>query len=320
MHPEHPAPGADSTSARPAPGQPDAPFGRTLTAMVTPFTADGALDTDAAAALAAYLVDEGRNDGLVISGTTGESPTTTDEEKIRLLRAVLDAVGDRATVVTGVGTNDTAHSIHLARESAAAGAHALLVVTPYYSKPTQAGLIAHLTAVADATDKPVMLYDIPGRTATPLATETLYRVGEHPRIVAVKDAKGDLLAGAEVMARTGMAYYSGDDPMNLAWLCHGAAGVVSVVAHAFGPEYAELVGSVGRGDLESARKVYAGLIPAVRGIMSPTSQGAIRAKAAMQLLGVLPSRAMRLPLLAADDIELDEIRAALTAAGREVAE
>ncbi|HMA46425.1 MAG TPA: 4-hydroxy-tetrahydrodipicolinate synthase, partial [Frankiaceae bacterium] len=193
---------------------PHAPFGRVLTAMVTPFTAEGSLDLDGAAALAAHLVDSG-NDGLVVSGTTGEAPTTSDEEKDRLLRAVVEAVGDRAPIVAGVGTNDTHHTVELARAAEKAGATGLLAVTPYYSKPPQAGLLAHFRAVAEATGLPVMLYDIPGRTATALETETIVRLAGHPRIVAVKDAKGDLGATSWVLARTDLAYYSGDDVTTL---------------------------------------------------------------------------------------------------------
>src|SRR5207342_2500748 len=212
------------------------PFGAVLTAMVTPFDRDGGLDLDAAQRLAGHLVDAG-NDGLVISGTTGESPTTTDEEKDALLRAVLEAVGDRARVIAGVGTNDTQHTVELARAAEKAGAHGLLVVTPYYSKPPQSGLVAHFSAVADTVGVPIALYDIPGRTGIPIQTGTLLRLAEHERIVAVKDAKGDLFAGSEVMARTGLAYYSGDDALNLAWLAHGAAGMISVVGHVAAGSY-----------------------------------------------------------------------------------
>ncbi len=275
-----------------------APFGRVLTAMVTPFTDDGALDLDAAQALANHLVDNG-NDGLVVSGTTGESPTTSDDEKVALVRAVVDAVGDRAVVIAGVGTYDTAHSVDGARAAAAAGAHGLLVVTPYYSKPPQAGLLAHFTNVADATELPVMLYDIPHRTGTKIATETLVQLGEHERVVAVKDAAGDLYGGAWVMARTDLAYYSGDDAMNLAWLAHGAVGVVSVVGHVAGRQYRAMVEAVLEGDLTTAQRVYRELLPAVRGIMTRT-QGAIMSKAALQLQGVLSSRSVRLPLVEAD--------------------
>src|SRR5215204_6853507 len=197
-----------------------APFGRLLTAMVTPFAAD--------------VVDIQRNDGLVVSGTTGESPTTTDEEKDRLLRAVVEAVGDRATVVAGVGTNDTAHTVHLAQAAEKAGADGLLVVTPYYNRPPQAGLLAHFGTVADATGLPAMLYDIPGRTGAEIGTDTLLRLAEHPRIVAVKDAKDSLPAAAVVLARTDLAYYSGTDALNLPLLSVGAVGFVSVVAHVAG--------------------------------------------------------------------------------------
>jgi 4-hydroxy-tetrahydrodipicolinate synthase len=265
-----------------------APFGRVLTAMVTPFDEAGALDLDAAAALAAHLVEHG-HDGLVVNGTTGESPTTRDEEKLAMLRAVLEAVGKQATVVAGVGTNDTAHTVELARQAAQAGAHGLLVVTPYYSKPPQDGLAEHFRRVADATDLSCMLYDIPGRSGVPIETETLVRLAEHPRITAVKDAKGDVYASAWVMARTDLAYYSGDDAMNLAHLANGAVGVVSVVGHVAGEQHASLVEAVGVGDLETARSVSRRLLPAVRGIMT-RGQGAVMAKAALELTGLLEQR------------------------------
>jgi len=188
-----------------------APFGHVLSAMVTPFDAAGRLDTDAAAGLAADLVDACGHDGLVISGTTGESPTTSDAEQDALLRAVVEAVGDRAHVIAGVGTNDTAHSIELAKAAEAAGAHGLLAVTPYYSKPPQAGIIAHFRAVADASSLPVMLYDIPGRTGTKLAAVTLATLAEHDRIVAVKEASGDLYAGSWLLSSTDLALYSAKD-------------------------------------------------------------------------------------------------------------
>lgn len=279
-----------------------APLGRVLTAMVTPLTGDGSLDLAAAQALASHLVEQG-NDGLVVSGTTGESPTTTDQEKLDLLRAVLDAVGDRARVIAGVGTFDTRHSVEAARAAAAVGADGLLVVTPYYSKPSQEGLVAHFLAVADASDLPVMLYDIPGRTGTKIATDTLVRVGEHERIVAVKDAKGDFYEGAWVMARSDLAFYSGDDAANLAWLAHGAVGMVSVVAHVAASRYRTMLEAVLESDLITAQRVYRELLPAVRGIMT-RNQGAVMAKAALQLQGVLASRAVRLPLVQARDDEV----------------
>ncbi|MGN6472752.1 MAG: 4-hydroxy-tetrahydrodipicolinate synthase [Mycobacteriales bacterium] len=292
------------------------PFGRLLTAMVTPFTADGALDLDAAASLATALVDAG-NDGLVISGTTGESPTTSDDEQDRLLRAVIEAVGARAQVVAGVGTNNTAHTVELAKHAEKAGAAGVLVVTPYYSKPPQAGLLAHFTAVADATELPMRLYDIPGRSGVPIHTETLFRLAEHPRIMAVKDAKGDLPASTEVIARTDLSYYSGDDVLNLPLLSIGAVGMVSVVSHVCSPQLVALSDAVDRGDLDEARRVNASIWPAIIGIMTRT-QGAIMAKAALELLGRLPNRTTRPPLLDATAEQVDVLRADLRAAGLSV--
>ena len=284
-------------------------FGRVLTALVTPFDDDGALDLDAAQRLASHLVDQGC-DGLVVSGTTGESPTTTDAEQADLLRAVLAAVGDRARVVAGVGTNDTAHTVALAQAAHQAGAHGLLVVTPYYNRPPQSGVVAQFTTVADSTPRPVMLYDIPVRTGTPIRVDTLLRLAEHPRIVAVKDAKGDLFEGSRVMAEGGVAYYSGDDQLNLPWLAVGAIGVVSVVAHVTADRYAAMLRAVDAGNLELARKLHVELLPVVAGLMTRT-QGAIAVKAALELLGVLPNRSVRLPLLAATEDEVSAIRADL---------
>jgi 4-hydroxy-tetrahydrodipicolinate synthase len=289
-----------------------APFGRVLTAMVTPFTADGALDVDGAQRLATTLVDTG-NDGLVISGTTGESPTTTDAEKETLLRAVVEAVGDRAHVVAGVGTNDTAHTIELARQAEKAGASGLLLVTPYYNKPPQAGLINHFAAAADATDLPTMLYDIPARTGMAISTDTMLRLAEHPRIVAVKDAKGDLAATTQVLARTDLAYYSGEDALNLPLLAIGAVGIVSVVGHLFTPQYAAMIKAVQRGDLGEAQRINAALVPAVIGIMTRT-QGVIMVKAALTLQG-LPGGPVRSPLVDATDSEIARLRTDLALAG-----
>ena len=291
----------------------DAPFGRVLTAMVTPMTPDGALDYDAAQRLAAHLVDRG-NDGLVISGTTGESPTTSDEEKERLIRAVIEAVDDTAYVVAGAGTNDTAHTVELARQAEKAGAHGLLVVTPYYNKPPQEGLLAHFRQVADATALPTMLYDIPSRSGVPIRTETLLRLAEHDRIVAVKDAKGDLHETSKVLAATDLAYYCGEDAINLPMLALGAVGVVSVVSHVCADRYAAMVRAVEAGDLAEARRINAAVLPAVRGVMTYT-QGAIAAKAALQLLGVIAHRTTRPPLVDASDELVEQIRGDLTEAG-----
>jgi len=290
------------------------PFGAVLSALITPFTAAGDVDVEATAQLAVRLVDESGHDGLVVSGTTGESPTTSDQEKDRVLRAVLEAVGDRAHVLAGVGTNDTAHSVELARAAEKAGAHGTLVVTPYYSKPPQAALLHHFSTVADATDLPVMLYDIPGRSGVPIDTETLVRIGEHDRVVAVKDAKGDLYASSWVMARSELAYYSGDDALNLALLTLGASGVVSVVGHVAGREYAAMVRAVDDGDLATARALHTRLLPAVRGVMTRT-QGVVAVKAALQLTGAVEHRTVRAPLLAATADEVDAIAADLALAG-----
>ncbi|MEU7693278.1 4-hydroxy-tetrahydrodipicolinate synthase [Microbispora hainanensis] len=294
-------------------GTSDAPFGRTLTAMVTPFTSDGAVDYEGVQRLAAYLVDEQRNDGLVVSGTTGESPTTSDEEKDRILRAVVEAVGDRATVVAGAGTNDTRHSAELARAAERAGAHGLLVVTPYYNKPPQEGLLRHFTAVADATGLPVMLYDIPGRAGVPITIETLFRLAEHPRIAAVKDAKGDLFTGSQVMASTDLVFYSGDDLLNLPWLSVGAAGYVSVVGHVVGAELAAMVDSYRSGDVENALAVHRQLLPVVSAIMTRT-QGAIMVKAALKLVGQ-DAGYVRPPLVDATEEQTTALREDLITGG-----
>jgi 4-hydroxy-tetrahydrodipicolinate synthase len=288
-----------------------APFGRILTAMVTPFNGQAQLDTDAAQRLATHLVDLG-NDGLVVCGTTGESPTVTDQEADRLVRAVVDAVGDRATVVAGVGTNDTPHSVALARRAEKAGADALLVVTPYYNKPPQAGLVEHFLAVTEAAQLPVMLYDIPSRTGVKISMESMLKLARHEQIVAVKEASGELFNGTRIMAETDLAFYSGDDTLNLAWLATGAVGVVSVVGHLAADRYAAMAAAVDAGDLATARAINAALWPAVRGVMART-QGAIMVKAALQLTGVLRHRSLRLPLVEATEDEIALLRADLAA-------
>jgi len=281
--------------------------------MITPMTPDGGVDYAGAARLASYLVDDMRNDGLVISGTTGEAPTTTDGEKERLLRAVIEAVGDRATVVAGVGTYDTAHTCEAARQAERAGADGLLVVTPYYNKPPQAGLVAHFTNVADSTGLPVILYDIPGRTGTPIATETLIQLSAHPRIVAVKDAKADLGAGSQVMLATDLVFYSGEDMLNLPWLSVGAAGFVSVVGHVAGDRLHDMIDAYLAGRVSEARQIHLELLPVIIGIMTRT-QGAIATKAALSLLG-LPGGPVRGPLIDATAAQVDQLRVDLVAGG-----
>jgi 4-hydroxy-tetrahydrodipicolinate synthase len=284
-----------------------------LTAMVTPMTSDGSVDYAGAARLADYLVTQMRNDGLVLSGTTGESPTTSDGEKDRLLRTVVEAVGGRATVVAGIGTNDTAHTCELARQAERAGADGLLVVTPYYNKPPQHGLVAHFIAVADVTGLPVMLYDIPGRTGVPIATASLLQLAQHPQIVAVKDAKGDMTAGSIVMTATDLAFYSGDDLMNLPWLSVGASGFISVVGHVVGDRLAEMTEAYLSGDVDAALRHHRELMPVYTGIMTRT-QGVIATKAALALLG-LPGGPVRMPLADATPAEVEKLRTDLVAGG-----
>ncbi len=291
---------------------PARPFGRLLTAMVTPFDVTGGLDLDAAARLATYLVDEQHNDGLVISGTTGESPTTSDAEKADLLAAVVDAVGDRAHVVAGVGTFDTVHSIHLAEQAAKAGAHGLLCVTPYYSRPPQSGLLAHFRAVADATDLPTLLYDIPHRSGVPIATETLIALAEHERIVGVKDAKGDLAATSRVIAETGLAYYSGEDALTLPLLSVGGVGVVGTSTHFSGAPTAELIDAFARGDVAAALARHRQLLPIYTGIFR--TQGTILVKAGLRLRG-LDVGPVRMPLVEATEHEISHLAQDLAAAG-----
>lgn len=288
------------------------PFGRLLTAMVTPFAADGALDLPRAAALATYLVDEQGNDGLVVNGTTGESPTTSDAEKAELVRVVVDAVGDRAHVVAGVGSFDTAHTVHLAGQAAKAGAHGLLVVTPYYSRPPQAGLLAHFRTAADATDLPVMLYDIPHRTGTPIQSETLIALAAHERIVAVKDAKDDLVASARVLAETELAYYCGSDALTLPLLSVGAVGVVGTSTHFAGAGTRAMIEAQERGEVEAALRLHRQLLPIFTGIFR--TQGTILVKAGLRLWG-LDAGPVRLPLVAATPAETDQLAADLAAAG-----
>jgi len=288
------------------------PFGRLITAMVTPFAADGSLDLDGVARLATHLVDEQHNDALVISGTTGESPTTTDAEKEQLLRTVVEAVGDRAKIIAGVGTNDTRHTIELAATAEKAGAHGLLVVTPYYNKPPQAGLVRHFTAVADATALPVMLYDIPHRSGVPIATETLVRLAEHERIVAVKDAKVDLIATSWVTSRTDLAIYCGDDATTLPALAVGAVGMVGTSTHFTGPGTKRMIEAYEAGDIATALALHRQLLPLYTGIFR--TQGVILVKAGLTALG-LPAGPVRSPLVPATEDEIAQLRLDFAAAG-----
>ena len=281
------------------------PFGTMLTAMITPFTEDGQQDIDGAQALASYLVDDLGHDGLVVNGTTGESATKTDSEDKELVRAVVEAVGDRACVVAGVGTNDTSHSIESAKAAAAAGAQGLMAVAPYYNRPPQAGLIAHFHAIADATDLPLLTYDIPKRTGVAIETETLVRIAEHPRIVANKDAKGDLEATQWAMARTDIGWYCGDDILNLPMLVLGASGMISVVGHVVGDRLKAMAQALWSGDVTTARTINAELLPVYIGIFR--TQGVILTKAALRMQG-LPAGPVRLPLVDATPEQEAQLR------------
>jgi 4-hydroxy-tetrahydrodipicolinate synthase len=289
------------------------PFGSLLTAMVTPMADDGSVDLDAAVSLAAHLVDHG-HDGLVLNGTTGEAPTTHAPEKAGLIRAVVGAVGDRALVVAGAGSNDTRHAVWMAEQAADAGAHGLLVVTPYYSRPSQEGIYQHTAAVADATDLPVMLYDVPGRTGVRYSPATLQRLAAHARVVAVKDATGDVQAATRVIAETGLAYYSGDDGLLLPFLAVGAVGLVSMAGHLVGDELARVIRDFDRGDPGAARATFLSALPAIN-LICGSGNGALRSKLTLALLGLIPTATMRLPQVAAAEDEVREVRAGLIAAG-----
>ena len=263
-------------------------FGRLLTAMVTPMTFDGAVDLRRTGELAHKLVEEQNNDGIVVNGTTGESPTTTDSEKAEIVKAVVEAVGSDAAVVAGVGTNDTAHTIELAHQAAEAGADGLLVVTPYYSKPSQAGIIEHFTAVADATDLPIMLYDIPGRTGNPIETKTLIELADHARIVAVKDAKGLVVESATVMASTTLDYYSGDDAITPALLSVGGVGLVGTSTHFTGRRMHEVIDAYVDGRIDEALSTYREILPVLTGVFA--AQGATMVKAGLAHQGFTVGR------------------------------
>jgi len=289
-------------------------FGTVLTAIVTPFSKDGSkVDYDALAKLANDLIDLGNN-GLVVNGTTGESPTTDEHEKLEILKVVKSAVGDRAKIVAGAGSNDTAHSVLLAKDAVKAGADGLLVVTPYYNKPPQDGIIAHMHAVADSTDLPVMVYDIPGRAGVAITTESMLKLAEHPRILANKDAKADPWAASVVMAKSDLAYYSGDDSLNLALLALGATGVVSVTGHVVANRHKAMVEAIAANDLVTAQKINQELVPITEGIMTRVG-GTIMVKAALDLLKRPGGGSVRLPLIPATQAQRDLLRADLIAGG-----
>jgi 4-hydroxy-tetrahydrodipicolinate synthase len=290
-----------------------APFGRLLTAMATAFHDDGSVDLEGTARIAQHLIDNG-NDGVVVSGTTGEAPTTTVPEDGEILQAVVDAVGDRAFVIAGVGTNATAHSVELAEQAAKIGVDGLLLVTPYYNKPSPGGVLHHFRSVAESTDLPVMLYDVPSRTGLPIAFETYEQVRELSNVTSVKDATGNP-AHTVALKQLGYSVYCGDDALTLGYLAYGADGLVSVVGHAAGRELKAMVEAFLAGDTREALEIHTRLLPTFDAVMGVANYGATTAKAALELLGVLDNRNVRGPLVPLDDGEVTALRAGLAASG-----
>jgi len=288
-----------------------APFGRLATAMVTPFKKDLSIDWDGVSTLAKHLVETG-HDAIVVSGTTGEAPTTSDDEKDQIIKVVLEAVENKAKVIAGAGNNETSHSVEQALRAQKAGAHGLLVVTPYYNKPPQAGIEAHFRAIADATDLPVIMYDIPGRTGMQIESDTIVRLAEHPRIVALKDAKGDVAATSWVIKRSGIPVYSGDDILNLPLLSVGAVGFISVCGHTVGRELREMLDAWFAGNAPRALEIHQKILPVFTGTFR--TQGAIMTKAALTMMG-LPGGYTRLPLVDATPAQIAQLREDLLAGG-----
>ena len=288
-----------------------APFGRLITAMVTPFAKDGSIDWDGVATLATHLADHG-HDAIAVNGTTGEAPTTKSSEKLEIIKVVKSTVGSRVKVLSGAGDNETSYTVEQAKRSADAGADGLLIVTPYYNKPPQAGIEAHFRAVASSTDLPIMMYDIPGRTGVEIESDTIVRLFELPKIVALKDAKGNLAATSDVIARCGIPVYSGDDILNLPFLSIGAVGFVSVCGHTVGSELKEMLDAWFAGDTARALEIHQKLIPVFKGTFK--TQGAILTKAAMNLMG-LPGGTTRLPLVDATPAQIATLREDLIAGG-----
>lgn len=290
----------------------DAPFGRLITAMVTPFNKDGSIDWDGVATLARHLVEHG-HDGIAVNGTTGEAPTTKSSEKLEIIRVVKSVVGPNVKVLSGAGDNETAYTVEQAKRSQEAGADGLLVVVPYYNKPPQAGVEAHFRAVAAATDLPIMMYDIPGRTGIEIENDTICRLYESvDNIVALKDAKGNSASTSWVIQRSGIPVYSGDDILNLPLLAVGAVGFVSVCGHTVGLELKAMLDAWFAGDSQRALQIHQKLLPVFTGTFR--TQGAILTKAAMTLMG-LPGGTTRLPLVDATPEQIEQLRKDLIAGG-----
>jgi 4-hydroxy-tetrahydrodipicolinate synthase len=288
-----------------------APFGRLITAMVTPFKSDLSVDWAGVETLAKHLVSTG-HDAIVVSGTTGEAPTTSDDEKDELIRVVKATVGDKVKVIAGAGNNETPHSVEQALHAQSVGADGLLVVTPYYNKPPQAGIEAHFRAIADAVDLPVMIYDIPGRTGIEIEPDTIVKLAEHKNIVALKDAKGNVASTSWVIKRCGIPVYSGDDILNLPLLSVGAVGFVSVCGHTVGAQLREMLDAWFAGNSAKALEIHQQLLPVFTGTFR--TQGAILTKAGLNLMG-LPGGHTRLPLVDATPAQIEQLKLDLRAGG-----
>jgi 4-hydroxy-tetrahydrodipicolinate synthase len=286
-------------------------LGEVLTAVVTPFRSDGAVDLDAFKRLCAHLIDTG-SDGVVVAGTTGEAPTLTDDERLSLFAAAVESVGDRATVVAGTGTYSTAHSVHLTERAHELGVDAFLVVTPYYNKPPARGIVAHFRAIAEATDRPVVVYNIPQRVVVNIEPETLAELAEIPNVTAVKQATSDPGQARRILAETDLALYAGNDELLLPFLELGGVGGVLVYTHVVGRQVRELVTRFRQGDLEGARAIEADLRPVIEALAVATNP--IPVKAALAMLGH-DAGGLRLPLVEATDEEKAVVREALEHAG-----
>ena len=288
-------------------------FGQTLVALVTPMTADGEVDWADTEKLIDYVISNGA-DGVVVTGTTGETSTLTDAEKIKLVEVGKSVSGGRAKIITGGGSNETAHAMQLYKASEKAGADGIMIVTPYYNKPTQAGVLTHFRMVADSTDLPVILYDIPGRAGIAISQDTFHRASKHPNIVAVKDAKGDLAQATRIMNETGLFYFSGDDSNLLPHLSIGAVGCISVTANIAPAAYRELIDAANRNDFHHALTVHNSLDPLQRAAMTHVP-GTVAAKYILNGLGVISSPRVRLPLVGPEDAEAARIEADIDLVG-----
>lgn len=281
-------------------------FGRLLTAMITPFYADGSVNYEGAAELARYLVNNG-SDGLVVGGSTGEAATMTAEEKLKLFEVVLDAVGDRATIIAGTGSNDTMASVRFTQAAEKVGVHGALVVGPYYNKPTQEGFYQHFKTIAESTSLPIMLYNVPGRTASNVAPETVARLAQIPNIVAIKEASGNVEQATEIVRITPPDFkvYSGDDALTLPILAVGGSGIISVAGHVVGNQIQAMIGAFLAGDMKKAQEINLSLLPVFKSMFVMTNP--IPVKTAVGLMG-LPAGAFRLPLTPADDAVVAKLK------------